>query len=126
MAKIDFWKKHNDLRNEILSEIGKIVEANNGEVAVPYYYDDDYTDADVMFELEEDYRDDENYKISEGSVYDNVEFEYVDYCNYLHTGKLISVRKTEVLAEIDEKIDTISLDDVILTGLIDIYEALAA
>ena len=35
MAKIDFWEKHNDLRNEILSEIGKIVEANNGEVAVP-------------------------------------------------------------------------------------------
>ena len=78
-----------------------------------------------MFELEEDYLDDENYKISEGSVYDNVEFEYVDYCNHLHTGKLISVRKTEVLAEIDEKIDTISLNDVILTGLIDIYEALA-
>lgn len=125
MEKIDFWKKHNDLRNEILSEIGKIVEANNGEVAVPYYYDDDYTDADVMFELEEDYLNDENYKISEGSVYDNVEFEYVDYCNYLHTGKLISVCKTEVLAEIDDKIDTISLDDVILTGLINIYEALA-
>ena len=125
MAKIDFWKRHNDLRNEILSEIGKIVEANNGEVAVPYYYDDDYTDADVMFELEEDYLDDEDYEISEGSVDDNVEFEYVDYCNCLHTGKLISVCKTKVLAESESKIDLISLDDIILTGLINVYEAIA-
>lgn len=124
MAKIDFWKKHNDLRNEILSEIGKIVEANNGEVAVPYYYDDDYTDADVMLELEEDYLDNEDYKISEGSIYDNVEFEYVNYCNHLHTGTLISVCKTDVLAEIGDTIDRIPLDDVILTGLINIYEAI--
>jgi hypothetical protein len=125
MAKIDFWKKHNDLRNEILSEIGKVVDKNNGEVAVPYYYDYDETNPDVMSELEEDYLDDEDYDIREGYVSDNVEFDVVDYYNELHTAKLISVCKGRVLAEYEGKIDTISLDDVILTGLINIYEAIA-
>lgn len=125
MAKIDFWKKHNDLRNEILSEIGKIVEANNGEVAVTYYYDYDETNPDVMSELEEDYLEDEDYDIREGYVSDNVEFDVVDYYNELHTAKLISVCKSRVLAEYEGKIEIVSLDDVILNGLINIYEAIA-
>jgi hypothetical protein len=125
MAKIDFWKKHNDLRNEIISEIGKIVDVNNGEVAVPYYYDYDETNPDVISELEEDYLDYEDYKISEGCVSKNVEFDVADYYDELHTAKLISVCKGRVLAEYKDKIVFVSLDDVILNGLINIYEAIA-
>ena len=122
MAKIDFWKRHNDLRNEILSEIAKIV--GNGEVAVPYYYDEE-TNADVMKELEEDYLEDEDYEISEGNPNDNVEFEYVDWYDGLHTARLISVRGKDVLADVGDKIDRVNFADIVLTGLINIYEAIA-
>ena len=122
MAKIDFWERHNDLRNEILSEIAKIV--GDGEVAVPYYYDEE-TNADVMKELEEDYLEDEDYDISEGNPYDNVEFEYVDEYDCLHTARLISVRGKDVLADVGDKIDRVNFADIVLTGLINIYEAIA-
>ena len=109
---------------EIRSEISKIVLANNGEVAVPYFYDED-TNADVMDELEEDYLEDDDYNISEGNPNDNVEIEYVDWYDGLLKARVISVCNGKVLADVGDRIEYVSIDDIIISGLIFIYEAIA-
>jgi hypothetical protein len=101
MEKIDFWKKQRDLRDEIISEINRVVKENNGMVNVQYC--DDY------------YSSESN---------NNTSFDYVDWNDMFYTGTLIYVNEGSVYADCDGLKGFVSFDDITLVGLIRIYDAI--
>ena len=127
MEKIDFYKKLNDVRNECLAEILKMVNASeDNQVNVPFYLCEDEEDERFVDELREDYEGEFDVEEVDRFSYDNTDFEHLTYYGELIKSRALQVNNRGVMCiqEGGESIEQVVFRDITTHGLISIYEAI--
>lgn len=118
MEKKDYQEKLWKLRSEIIYDIMWLVNSNNGEIKIPYYYDeDDYND-----EIES--LIDDEYEVFVGKTYNNLSVTLINHCGYLIDANIVALEiKNERLNIITSKQDVYYISDVHnISDLIMIYD----
>jgi hypothetical protein len=118
MEKKNFSEKVWELRNEIIYNIMWKVNANGGEIKIPYYYDEDDYNDDI-----ENLIDDE-YEVFVGKTYDNLSVTIQNYCGYRINADIIALDiKNDRLNVITSKQEVYYATDVYdINDLVNIYE----
>lgn len=128
MEKIDFHKKLNEVRNECLAEILKVVNTSEGnQVNVPFYLCEEEEDERFVEELRDDYEGEFDIEEVDSFSYDNTDVEYLTYYGELIKSRVLQVNNRGVMCiqEGGESIEEVVFRDITTHGLINIYEAIA-
>lgn len=127
MEKIDFYKKLNEVRNECLAEILKLVNASeDNQVNIPFYLCEEIEDERFVEELRDDYEGEFNIEEVDSFSYNNIEFECSNYYGELINSRALQVNSRGVMCiqEGGESIEQVVFSDITTRGLISIYEAI--
>lgn len=128
MEKIDFHKKLNEVRNECLTEILKLVSASeDNQVNVPFYLCEEEEDERFVEELRDDYEGEFDIEEVDSFSYDNTDVEHLTYYGELIKSRVLQVNNRGVMCiqEGGESIEEVVFRDITTHGLINIYEAIA-
>lgn len=89
MSKKDYVEQVWQLRVDIQNDLRELLKANDGEILVPFYYDEDEVTDDIETLIED------GYDIREGSSYDNMFVTTLNSNGYRKDVYVVSFRINE-------------------------------